>query len=434
MIRTVLELDLAGYTNIAIALEEALDVQAVRNFEDQIQRFVDEGLATVGLERDQVVLGTAGDNAILLFESADRMHQFAAAVQKSCINYNSDKQSTLARRWFRMGAATGQIEVDREKRRIIGTTIARAVRLEAAAKKGSLIIDQATYEALSQSFREKYQPPRVIKAKNDERYTSYEIRFVEKHLIDEVKKKRWSLPLFVIGLFVLFGVCAFIIIFANRNSTNDEAPRSQQSSDSSSKTEVTPIKGNADIRVFNSEIPDRNDRPISYPGLLPLRTGERIRLEVRLSTSAYVYLMWIAPSGEIIPVYPRDWKNREGERPSSQLLYPGEGEPGFRMKESVGREVFLAFARSTPLPAKSELKEILTRCAIQLPVRKPNSLVRFRNHELEATLGQDREPDFFLPVPNDDPFQRMADKLNKELNSLFEFVDGMAFASQNPTQ
>ena len=41
LMRTVLELDLAAYADVARVLEENLDVWAVKAFEDQIQSFVD---------------------------------------------------------------------------------------------------------------------------------------------------------------------------------------------------------------------------------------------------------------------------------------------------------------------------------------------------------------------------------------------------------
>src|SRR5437667_12628981 len=78
--KTVLEIDLYSYNDIATFIEENLDVAAVRAFEDQIHRFVDYGLNAVGLRRDDVVLGTAGDNAVLIFDNATTMHRFAEAV------------------------------------------------------------------------------------------------------------------------------------------------------------------------------------------------------------------------------------------------------------------------------------------------------------------------------------------------------------------
>src|SRR5215469_3763803 len=58
--KTVLEIDLYSYNDIATFIEENLDVAAVKAFEDQIQQFVDYGLKALNLRRDDVVLGTAG--------------------------------------------------------------------------------------------------------------------------------------------------------------------------------------------------------------------------------------------------------------------------------------------------------------------------------------------------------------------------------------
>jgi class 3 adenylate cyclase len=422
MIRTVLELDLAGYTHIAIALEEALDVHAVRTFEDQIQTFVDQGLATVGLERDAVVLGTAGDNAILIFESAAQMHQFASCLQQACLRYNLGKTTPLARRWFRMGAATGTIEFDPELRRIVGTTIARAVRLEAASRKGAINIDRATFEALPQEIKAEYGRPRIVKGKRRERIMAYQACFVPASMIDDrrtgfprLSRRHALAALAALGL----GIVALVLGWLKRRP----AP-----------TRSEPILGSADIRVFNPDFPDRSDRSISYRDLLPLHSGDRVRLEVQLNRPAFLYLLWIAPSGEIVPVYPwqnGNWASIENQEPVSQLIYPSKDSTGFPMKPNVeGREIFLALARSTPLPAGFDLKSALARCMTQLPVRNPRAMVRFRNHEVEATAGQERDPDFFLPVQATDEFHNLAGRLKAEIGPTFEFVDGLAFASQ----
>jgi class 3 adenylate cyclase len=425
MIRTVLELDLAGYTDIAVALEEALDVQAVRTFEDQIQRFVDEGLSAVGLERDKVVLGTAGDNAILVFESADAMYRFAEAVQRACLRYNADKTTPLARRWFRMGAATGPVELDREKRRIIGTTIARAVRLEAASRRGAILVDRATFEALPEAPRGEFGPPCTVKGKRSEQLVAYRRQFIPEQEIGErarpaghaVRRAILAALLTVAGLAAVWG-----LVVRRWASPATSAP----------------IRGGADVHVFSPSSPERNDRPISYPGLLPLRPGDRVRLEVRLDRPAYVYLLWVAPTGRVIPVYPwrpGDWSSIGAPRPVATVVYPSEEPDGVPMKEGVeGREVFLALARATPLPAGFDLEGAITRCIPDLPVRNPRALVRFRDRGVEATDGQDRDPDFLLDDPREDPFRLMAERLRAELGGSFEFIDGVAFASQLPRE
>jgi class 3 adenylate cyclase len=422
MIRTVLELDLASYTDIAVALEEALDVHAVRRFEDQIQAFVDDGLKAVGLERAQVVLGTAGDNAILVFESAELMHKFAATVQHACRDYNAGKTTQLARRWFRMGAATGMIEIDSESRRIIGSTIARAVRLEAAAETGSMLIDPATYESLPKSLRHSYGWVQTVKGKRGERYKAYSVRFIEKHAIDE--SYRWRAWRNWIGTAAVVAcLVGAALAWGFFRGGRGDTPRP-----------ISPIHGTADIRVFNRNHVERNDRSISYDGLLPLRPGDCVRLEVNLDRPAFIYLVWIAPSGNVIPVYPwhhGDWTRVNEEKPTDRLVFPGEDSDGFPMKANVqGREIFLALVRSTPLPSEFDLKAFLSSSVPKLPVRNSGALVRFRNSQVEATVGTDRDPDFLFPSVGGDPFLAVADKLKSDLTRHFELVDGAAFASQ----
>jgi class 3 adenylate cyclase len=423
MIRTVLELDLAGYSDIAIALEEALDVQAVRKFEDQIQTFVDHGLEAVALSRDLVVLGTAGDNAILIFESAAQMHQFAASVQQACFDYNLDKTTPLARRWFRMGAATGEIEFDEEKRRIIGTTIARAVRLEAASERGTILVDRATFEALPGEIKAVFGPPRIIRAKRRERILAHQARFIPASSIDDGPDQH-PLPSRRLALVGVAAAVAASIGLGYRSLFPKKPP----------ERPLDALRGSADIRVFNPDVPKRNDRSIAYRDLLPLRPGDRVRLEVRLSRPAFLYLVWIAPSGEVIPVYPwrgGRWDTPENPEPVSQLNYPSKDSTGVPMKPNVeGREVFLALARPTPLPKDHDLKATLARCMTKLPVRNPRAMVRFRNHDVEATAGEERDPDFFLADETEDEFYNVAARLKQEIGSAFEFVDGLAFASQ----
>ena len=169
-IKTVLEIDLYSYNDIATFIEENLDVAAVKSFEDQIQQFVDYGLKEVDLRRDDVVLGAAGDNAVLIFDDATTMHRFAEAVHRATLIHNRSKTVELAKRWFRMGAATGIVELDFSKRRIVGITTARAVRLEAASGKGQLVVDLATFDALQEDLRKFYDAEEIIEGKREERY------------------------------------------------------------------------------------------------------------------------------------------------------------------------------------------------------------------------------------------------------------------------
>lgn len=175
--KTVLELDLMAYKSRAEDLEDQLGVEAVKMLEDQIQVFVDHGLQRLGLCREEMVLGTAGDNAILLFDEVAMMHAFAQTVQQETFVYNQAK-SVNAERWFRMGAATGTVLVIPAERRIIGTTIARAVRLEAAAEQGQLVIDTRTFEKLPTALQAAYGRAEVLKSKHHEHYEVHRCTFL----------------------------------------------------------------------------------------------------------------------------------------------------------------------------------------------------------------------------------------------------------------
>jgi len=163
-------MDLAAYSDIATVLEEHLDVRAVKSFEDRIQSFADVGLKQLGLRRDDVVFATAGDNTLLIFDDPTTMHEFARIVQEAALNHNRKKSVESAKRWFRMGAATGVVMVIAEERRIVGTTVARAVRLEAAAETGELLIDTETYEALPEEIRKLYGEKEVVPGKRNEQF------------------------------------------------------------------------------------------------------------------------------------------------------------------------------------------------------------------------------------------------------------------------
>lgn len=180
--KTVLELDLASYGDVARVLEEHLDVMAVKAFEDQIQAFVDRGLETVNLRRADVVLGTAGDNAILIFDRPEFAHEFASVVQAATVVHNASKTVDTAKRWFRIGAATGTVLFLESERRIVGSTVARAVRLEAAAAKGELVVDLATYNGLPENLKLCYGTEHLVRGKRNETFRARRCKMI---VVDE---------------------------------------------------------------------------------------------------------------------------------------------------------------------------------------------------------------------------------------------------------
>lgn len=176
MNKTVIELDLVGYSTICDNLEQGLDVNSVLHLNQQIQAFIDAGLQAINVTRDQTVMFTTGDGAILVFDSAKDAHLFAEAAHAATREHNRKRKRPLAKRVFRSGAATGEIVMQPKPSggfEIAGTVIARSVRLEAKADPGSLLIDEATYSGLSADQRKRYGPRATVPSKRDEIFEAY---------------------------------------------------------------------------------------------------------------------------------------------------------------------------------------------------------------------------------------------------------------------
>lgn len=172
--RSVVELDLVGYTLVARAMEQQTDALALHYLNEQVQSFVDDGLREAGCVRKDVVNGTAGDNALLVFERASEAHRFSEAVHRATVKHNATKTDVAAHRHFRIGISTGEIAV--RGREISGTRIIDSVRLEAAGKSGHILVDEATYEELPARFQQCYRGPESVADKQNNIYDVY--RFV----------------------------------------------------------------------------------------------------------------------------------------------------------------------------------------------------------------------------------------------------------------
>jgi hypothetical protein len=147
----------------------------VARFNDQIQEFVDLGLAAIYSSREDMVRATTGDGAILVFENPVNGHAFAVAVLEATRTHNAPKSVPSAERWFRIGIATGDLH---ERTRpngtpeIAGTVIANAVRLEAAARPGQIVMDSATFALLPKELQAFYGKEETVEGKRQERFAA----------------------------------------------------------------------------------------------------------------------------------------------------------------------------------------------------------------------------------------------------------------------
>jgi class 3 adenylate cyclase len=176
MKKTVVELDLVGYSTIGDTFEQGLDVSTVAQLNRQIQSFIEIGLKAANTTREESAMSNTGDGAILVFDSAQDAHRFAEAVHEATRQHNRIRKQDLAMRVFRSGAASGEIVMKPKPGGgydIAGSTIARAVRLEAKALPGGFLIDKATFDALPPERRHQYGAKQIVRGKRDEEFEAY---------------------------------------------------------------------------------------------------------------------------------------------------------------------------------------------------------------------------------------------------------------------
>ncbi len=174
--KTVVELDLVGYSSICALLEEAGDVNGVATLNSKIQEFVDAGLKSVEAKRSDSVIKTTGDGAILLLDSPQYAHRFAEAIHELTRKHNSDRSQPVGKRVFRIGVATGDIALEPLKGggyEIAGMTIARAVRLESKASPGGILVDSKSFDGLHPEQQIRYSAPESVAGKRDEIFKAH---------------------------------------------------------------------------------------------------------------------------------------------------------------------------------------------------------------------------------------------------------------------
>jgi len=175
VIKTIVELDLIGYSDKARELQENLGAEVVMQLNEQIQALVDAGLDAAGVPRNQALLADTGDGGMLLFDEAAAAHRFAQAAHRACEAHNQDTTLASAQRWFRIGIATGEVamKVEAGTRKVAGIDLSNVVRLETAGTAGHILIDADTYDALPGEFQSDYVGPEEITGKRNERFQVY---------------------------------------------------------------------------------------------------------------------------------------------------------------------------------------------------------------------------------------------------------------------
>jgi hypothetical protein len=157
----IVQIDRVRYSKSAKSINELVGVDGLSLLNQKTQECIDVGLSSVGLSRQESVLSTRGDDAIILFKTASLAHDFASSVHNYTNTINIGKHSD-SQCWFRIGCAYGEIkgEVLSESSQLISDPaswgLAVAARLHVAAKPGEFLVDPSTYESLNHTQKQLY--------------------------------------------------------------------------------------------------------------------------------------------------------------------------------------------------------------------------------------------------------------------------------------
>jgi class 3 adenylate cyclase len=169
--RTVVVVDVARYTDIAVSLEASLGAEGVAELNAQVKAHLQTALHATGLDRQSIPVKWTGDGAILSFEDALSASRFGAEVHRL-------QQKDHERFHFRIGIATGEVIIDQDLD-ASGIPVAVAARLEGASRTGEVLIDTSTAKVLPADERQFYGPEEVVAGKRTEVYHVHRRRVVD---------------------------------------------------------------------------------------------------------------------------------------------------------------------------------------------------------------------------------------------------------------
>ena len=242
-------------------------------------------------------------------------------------------------------------------------------------------------------------------------------------LARDLKGFRWSRRRWLAGLLV--GVAALAALVATIAWGLKRATE---------PTAASPLSGTIDVMVWNAADRVRRGLSLTDPGALPLRPGDQIRVEARLSRPAYVYLVAIDALGQASPAYPwrsGRWTARpDEESPTDQLSLPPTADHGWDVKPPYGTETWVLLARETPLPTEVDMQGLFVGLAPR-PASNLLAAVWFAQGKPVTKVADSlRGFDPSQSSPIDDALLRMQRLIQEQLSPHFTLIRAVTFVSR----
>jgi Domain of unknown function (DUF4384) len=224
----------------------------------------------------------------------------------------------------------------------------------------------------------------------------------------------------------------FTAIVAAAAIASDRAP-----APAAVQAEPEPLKGVLHLRIDDVADSRRRNLRLDQSNVLPLKAGDRFRVEARLSRPAYLYLFWVGSDAKVSPIYPwkpGHWDARpEREAKIDRLNLPSKADQAWEIPTgSPGNETLLLLVREkSPLPRRDEehLAKLFTDAGVPNPVliKEPVWLENGREITLDP---QDRALPSAKTRKSDDPILRIRRLLSDRVNSLGELWQALIFPNE----
>jgi Domain of unknown function (DUF4384) len=211
----------------------------------------------------------------------------------------------------------------------------------------------------------------------------------------------------------------------------------QPSTPASGQAEPDPLKCVLHLRIDDPAKPSRRNLRLDQPKALPLKVGDRFRIEARLNRSAHVYLFWIGSEGKISPIYPwkpGHWDARpEREEKIARLDLPERADKAWEIPTgSPGIETLLLLVREeSPLPRRDEekLAKLLsdTHASSSVMIKEAVWLENGREIRLDS---QDRALPSIKSRKSDDPVLQIRRLLSEKVQPLGDYWQAVVFPNE----
>ncbi|HLW66738.1 MAG TPA: protein kinase [Gemmataceae bacterium] len=204
-----------------------------------------------------------------------------------------------------------------------------------------------------------------------------------------------------------------------------------------------PLKGFIDVRVRRAGFWNESDVPLYQRGVLPLKPGDLLWIDIELNRPAYIYVLWLDTEGVVTPLYPwtgNDWQQRpKQEEMRSSLHMPSKAGQVLELQGGPpGIESMILLTREEVLPPEFAWDEIFTGLPKQNGLElgsavwlENGQIVHDEANRKAINLDIDRAAPKLRQVQgNDDPVLRSQAILQQKLAKWFSYTRAVCFSNR----